>query len=420
MIKNFKPLKTIAIVVWGILICVIIFNQRLDLNYLQKEQWLALEDTDYAFTEIGKEKENIQKYRVDRGRGTSLVGFSDPENFASPVRFNFQEPQTIKFKTDFQLTANCKIDSIPEEMKLVLDVNGTLSDLPFRLNTPNELRLNISYEDRIIIHAQTGQQNNTCGAVNVTMSRLETATWPQVISLWTLWIAAISIMLINANYFSAIFSLIILRAFQKAELLYSSILSWEQLIFFSAISISLVMAYSLLTSLGWRKIWVRVLSTLAAILLLAISLFLPAIILGFNVMFEGPMSKYDWFAILQTDLGEVLEFANVFAPSVLIIQVTAVVVLLILVTYFSGRKRSRNKFIQWSIVAVSAVITFTYSSSSNVVGQSYGAIAEYYHDLKLLEEQIRRCPEQYYWVHRKFKRRPEPLADAYADLDALK
>ena len=40
--------------------------------------------------------------------------------------------------------------------------------------------------------------------------------------------------------------------------------------------------------------------------------------------------------------------------------------------------------------------------------------------VKLLEEQIRRCPEQYYWVHRKFKRRPEPLPDAYADLDALK
>jgi len=38
----------------------------------------------------------------------------------------------------------------------------------------------------------------------------------------------------------------------------------------------------------------------------------------------------------------------------------------------------------------------------------------------LLEEQIRRCPEQYYWVHRKFKRRPEPLPDVYADLDALK
>jgi len=40
--------------------------------------------------------------------------------------------------------------------------------------------------------------------------------------------------------------------------------------------------------------------------------------------------------------------------------------------------------------------------------------------LALLEEQIRRCPEQYYWVHRRFKNRPEPLPDVYADLDSLK
>jgi KDO2-lipid IV(A) lauroyltransferase len=40
--------------------------------------------------------------------------------------------------------------------------------------------------------------------------------------------------------------------------------------------------------------------------------------------------------------------------------------------------------------------------------------------LALLEEQIRKCPEQYYWVHRRFKNRPEPLPDAYADLDSLK
>jgi len=38
----------------------------------------------------------------------------------------------------------------------------------------------------------------------------------------------------------------------------------------------------------------------------------------------------------------------------------------------------------------------------------------------IIEEHIRRCPEQYYWVHRKFKNRPDTLPDAYADLDALK
>ena len=39
--------------------------------------------------------------------------------------------------------------------------------------------------------------------------------------------------------------------------------------------------------------------------------------------------------------------------------------------------------------------------------------------LRILEDQVRLCPEQYYWVHRKFKNRPEPLPDPYANLAAL-
>jgi len=31
----------------------------------------------------------------------------------------------------------------------------------------------------------------------------------------------------------------------------------------------------------------------------------------------------------------------------------------------------------------------------------------------LLETHIRTCPEQYYWVHKRFKNRPEPLPDVY-------
>lgn len=38
--------------------------------------------------------------------------------------------------------------------------------------------------------------------------------------------------------------------------------------------------------------------------------------------------------------------------------------------------------------------------------------------VRLLEAQIRRCPEQYLWVHRKFKNLPETYADYYADLGA--
>jgi len=37
-----------------------------------------------------------------------------------------------------------------------------------------------------------------------------------------------------------------------------------------------------------------------------------------------------------------------------------------------------------------------------------------------LEEHIRKAPEQYFWIHRKFKNLPEGYPDYYADLDALK
>lgn len=38
----------------------------------------------------------------------------------------------------------------------------------------------------------------------------------------------------------------------------------------------------------------------------------------------------------------------------------------------------------------------------------------------LLEEHVRSCPEQYFWIHRKFKGLPEGYPDYYAELDAVK
>ena len=40
--------------------------------------------------------------------------------------------------------------------------------------------------------------------------------------------------------------------------------------------------------------------------------------------------------------------------------------------------------------------------------------------IAVLEEHVRKVPEQYFWVHRKFKDLPESYPDYYADLDALK
>ena len=38
----------------------------------------------------------------------------------------------------------------------------------------------------------------------------------------------------------------------------------------------------------------------------------------------------------------------------------------------------------------------------------------------MIENHVRLCPEQYFWVHRKFKNLPEPYPDYYSDLAALK
>ena len=40
--------------------------------------------------------------------------------------------------------------------------------------------------------------------------------------------------------------------------------------------------------------------------------------------------------------------------------------------------------------------------------------------IEVLEKHIGSCPEQYFWIHRKFKDLPDGYPDYYADLDALK
>ena len=40
--------------------------------------------------------------------------------------------------------------------------------------------------------------------------------------------------------------------------------------------------------------------------------------------------------------------------------------------------------------------------------------------VRILEAHIRSCPEQYLWIHRKFKNLPDGHPDLYSDLDALK
>jgi KDO2-lipid IV(A) lauroyltransferase len=47
-------------------------------------------------------------------------------------------------------------------------------------------------------------------------------------------------------------------------------------------------------------------------------------------------------------------------------------------------------------------------------------VADTYRYVEVLEQEILKIPEQYFWVHRKFKNLPDGYPDYYADLDASK
>jgi KDO2-lipid IV(A) lauroyltransferase len=48
------------------------------------------------------------------------------------------------------------------------------------------------------------------------------------------------------------------------------------------------------------------------------------------------------------------------------------------------------------------------------------ATADMQRYIEAVEQHIRTCPEQYLWIHKKFKNLPDGYPDLYADLDALK
>lgn len=63
-------------------------------------------------------------------------------------------------------------------------------------------------------------------------------------------------------------------------------------------------------------------------------------------------------------------------------------------------------------------VTRIYPPLENFPSGDLGADTRAY--VRVLEEHIRSCPEQYFWIHRKFKNLPDDLPDYYTDLDSLK
>lgn len=384
-----KSLKPVAVLLWGILIFLVIFNQRIDLDYLQKERWFVTQETDFQYEETGKSKDNANKYRLVKKNGSTLFGYSQPENFTNILKFTYETPQTIRFQSRIHKTNDCSSESLPEDIQLQLNVGNSNYNLQHVEGSPSELRIKISQDDQISLYVQSSQPENPCGALSVKISRLERGSWPHFLIINSIWAVFIFFMLFSGRYLAPLFSGLLFYIFEQAELLYNTILSWEQLLLFTALSIGAGLLFSLVVTLGKGRFLVRVLSAALSCLIILITTALPVFVLGFNEMFDTKMNKYDWFAILQTDLNEVIEFIRVFAPVSLIIQVTAAILLLVVILIYSGKKELRYQFAQWTIIPLLALFVAIYYDTSSVLANSVSAISEYYEDIEQLKQRVK-------------------------------
>ncbi len=383
-----KIIRLIALVLWGCLIFLIIGNQRISFDYLQEEKALTLENSQYHFSERGNDTEHASKYRKDRGKGNVLFGYSQEEAFVNLLSFNFQKPKQIRFVSRFSMTKSCNQGVIPGKTDLYLNVNDSEYLLRNHSYKESELILELSADDQIAIYAQTS--DNACGAVLVSMVEVrKLGGFVHYLLLNILWAAFIILMLASGKFLIPLLSASVFYIFQKAELLYSPFLFWEQLLVFTSLAIATGLILSLTSSFHKNNLFARSLATGFSFLLVLLTCVLPLLVLGFEEVFDVQMSKYDWFAVLQTNLLESFEFVTVFASGDLWMKLIALIVILFLLLLFSGKKQAKCRAVHWLAILLFGFFAMNYYEESNLINESFAAISEYNEDLVRLEEKAK-------------------------------
>jgi hypothetical protein len=145
--------------------------------------------------------------------------------------------------------------------------------------------LEVSADDQIAIHAEATQ--GACGAVLLKMAEVrKLGDFSHYLLLNILWAAFVILMLASGRIALPILSICIFYIFQKAELLYSPFLIWEQLLTFSSIAIAVGLLLSLFSSFYENRLLGRSLVSGFSLLLVLLICFLPLIALGFDEVFD--------------------------------------------------------------------------------------------------------------------------------------
>ena len=392
MLISSKVMRAFLIIAWGISLFWLVSEQRIDLKYILQEHVAVFEDDAYEFSSIGSDVDRVRIYRRDHGKGEVLYGFSAQEEFASVLSFNATTPMKIRFGSDFYATGTCKNKKLPLESRLHLIVNN---ESEYVLSHPgarhSEITLEISPDDQILVRAQAEQ--GACGAIKVVMNSVEKGGWQHFLLINGIWLLYIVLMLACGRLFLPLLSFGIFSVFQQAELIYSSVLPWQQLLLFSSVAIVVGILISLVVSVKKNRVLRRTIIGILSVGIVLFSCLLPMVVLGFDEMFQVQMTKYDWFAILQTDFTESIEFVRVFAPGSLIVKLVSFVVLLLLVVFFSGRKSIQYRFVHWFGIVFFIVVIFFVDSKSRLIGKSFAAINEYNEDLTWLKNKAKQREE---------------------------
>lgn len=387
MLLQPKLLKLAALTVWGCLIFLIISNQRINLDDLREVKQLPLENGQYQFSERGNNTETVSTYRIDLGKGLVLFGYSDKEKFLNLLTFNFQTPRHIRFESRFSKTDSCEDGVKLGKADLYLNVNGNEYILQSHDDKRGLLTRILSADDQITIHAQTSYSE--CGAVLLEMvEERKLGDFAHYLLLNILWIIFIILMLVSGKILLPLLSFLIFYIFQKAELLYSPFLFWEQLFVFSSLAMAVSLLLSITSSFYKNGLFVRSLVCGFSSLLILLTCILPLVALGFEEMFGEHMSKHDWFAILQTNPTEAFEFITVFATSDLLIKLTTLAIFLLLFLFFSGKKQAKYRSIHWIGILFFCFFVADNYMESNLISKSLAAISEYNEDFRRLEKQI--------------------------------
>lgn len=97
MLLQSRVLKLIALTLWGCLIFLIIYNQRINLEYLQEEKTIVLKNDQYQFSDRGNDTTAVSKYRKDRGKGHVLFLFIHKKRRLSVYSALILKNQQISF-----------------------------------------------------------------------------------------------------------------------------------------------------------------------------------------------------------------------------------------------------------------------------------------------------------------------------------